>query len=63
MSEGIQTQTSPDGAQAAPHRGETLPVLQVLQEVLSLGLLQSAHEPQVRHLQALPRLTWTSHRL
>lgn len=57
VSESIQTQTSFDGTQTAAHRGETFPVLQVLQEVLPLWLLQSAHEPQVRYLQAIPGLS------
>lgn len=53
MPEGVQAQASPDGAQPSAHWGEALPVLQVSQEVLALGLLQPAYEPQVRHLQAL----------
>lgn len=53
MSKGIQTQAPPDRAQAAAHRRKALPVLQVPQEVLALRLLQPAHEPQVRYLQAL----------
>lgn len=54
--EGVQAQAPPDGAPAPAHRRETVPVLQVPQEVLPLRLLQPAHEPQVRHLQALQEL-------
>lgn len=54
--EGVQAQAPPDGAQAATHGREALPVLQVPEEVLPLRLLQPAHEPPLRHLQALPRL-------
>lgn len=56
VSEGIQAQAPPDRAQAAPHRREAVPMQQVLQEVLALGLLQPAHEPSFRHLQTLQRL-------
>lgn len=56
VSEGVQAQTPPNRTQAAAHGRETLPVLQVLQEVLALRLLQPAHEPQVRDMQALQRL-------
>ena len=47
MRQSFQAQTPPGGAQAAAHGRQTLSVQKMWQEVLPLGLLQSAHQPQV----------------
>lgn len=45
-----------DRAQASAFGREAVPVRQVLEEVLALGLLLAAHEPQIQLLQAVQRL-------
>lgn len=53
VSESVQAQAPPDGAQAPAQRREALPVLQVPEAVLPLGLVQPAHEPPLLVLQAV----------
>lgn len=50
---GVQAQASSDRTQATTQRRETLPVLQVPQALLSLRLLQPAHESSLLLLQAV----------
>lgn len=56
VSEGVQAQAPPDRAQAATQRRETVPMLEMPQAFLALGLLQPAHEPPLLLLQALQRV-------
>lgn len=56
MSEGVQTQTSPHGAQTSAQRREAVSVLQVPETLLPFGFLQSAHEPPLLLLQAVQRI-------
>lgn len=54
--EGVQTQTPSDRAQAASQRRKTVPVFQVHETFLALGLVQPTHEPPVLVLQTVQRV-------
>lgn len=54
--ESVQTQTPSDRAQAVAQRRKTVPVLQVHETVLALGLVQPTHEPPVLVLQTVQRV-------
>lgn len=56
LSEGLQAQAPSDRAQAAAQRRKAVPMLQVPETVLALGLVQPAHEPQVLVLQTVQGL-------
>jgi len=47
LPQGLQAQTSFDGAQAFAFRRKAISVFQVLETILALGQLQSAHEPNI----------------
>lgn len=51
LQQGLQTQTPLDRTYAAPLGGEAVPVRQVWQAFLPLGLLLPAHEPPLLLLQ------------
>ncbi len=53
VSQGIQTQASPDGAQAFAQRREALPVPKVSQALLSFGFVQPAYESPLLLLSTL----------
>lgn len=57
VQQGVQAQAPPDGAQAAAQWREAVPMYQVPQTLLALGFVQSAHEPPLLVLQAVPRLS------
>ena len=57
LRQGVQAQASLDRAQATPLRREALPVPEMSQAILALGLVLTAHQPQVLLLQAVPGST------
>lgn len=52
--EGVQAQAPPDGAQAPAQRREAVPVPEVSEALLALGLVQPAHEPPLLLLPTVP---------
>ena len=60
LRQGFQAQTSPDGTSSTSFRWEAVPMSQMSEALLSLRILQSAHQPPFLLLQALPRLTCLS---